>query len=1582
MGKTDKSYKAPGTGTAPSAVVGQVGSALKAQSTPLKTGKLSVPSSAVSNQHVKFGDEEEDEHEGNSSESEDGGSEDGEEDSDKENDATRVAPIGAAGDQNTPPSPAGNSLSPRKEKKAKGDGETRIVAVDPIQPLQSSTLNYKTITDFEQKLAAYKASGATYKREALLKEAEFAIDLEFITRGITTTDLEWTGWDDEKLFKQLKIAFPQSTAGVGTSFVTGWTKRIEKLSFKCDPMDPSSNGVNKTLVELNKMFTECMDSNPNKEDRKALIAAAINLVTRTVNDGFHRYLLTQIKQQVASEKITDFRTFMFALKKITATSASVVSSARMMGMAFSDDFQKEDRKRKDKPASVATDGSGKPSKTCTGCGREGHLPKDCFLKSHPQFNKDGNTTWLKSDAAVDWLKKESGLKSLPMKRTMAGEAFEPDVPNKKKMKRESVNAITLPLHDFHTTTEIPDHYVDGRLITAKNIMQVEVLLDTGAISGDYVNEATADWLVANGAKTCSCNKLICSVFGTECKRVTSKVVCDILLINNETKRSEQITLELAKIRSGHDIIIGRSTIKKFNLASKFPSHFFDEPIVPPELQADMAAPRSTDERESRAPTSSPPVDSPNVNVGHFQREHMSKFIDKSEDPSRFTLGGTEDAPWQGVIEGNSETTSEIPSKIFGTPEEIEKLVALCTIFKHIFNRELNQEPAAIPAMELDVDQEKWENMKQSRLPARVQSKQKQEETRRQVEVMTKHKIVQPSQEARNYSQVLLTPKPNGKWRFCNDYVAVNTCSKSPGWPLPKIQEMLQRIGSHKAKYYAVMDLTSGYHQAPLAESARIFTAFITFFGIFEWLRVPMGLKGAPAYFQKVLATVVLIGLIQISCELYIDDVLVYGRTFEEFLANLKKVFERFSKHKLTLNPDKCSFGLKEVEYVGHVINEHGLSHSPKRLEEVLAIEKPTHSKQLKSFLGVAAYFRDHIPQHSTIVRPLHQMLANYVPSRKLVWTPEAENAFEEIRTKIRECPTLFFVDDSAPIFVHTDASDYGIGAYLFQVIDGKERPVAFMSRALTAVECKWSTIEKECYAIVCALKKFEHLIRDTHFTLRTDHKNLTYVNDSVCPKVRRWKMLISEYDFDIEYIKGELNIPADAFSRLLPIDVEMVASEDFKIPKEQYLIMGQMHNSNVGHHGVERTMSKLTEAGHAWPHMREHVKRFIKRCPCCQKMSYLRVPIHTAPYTLSATEPMDRINIDTIGPLPPDDEGNTHIIVIIDCFSRWVELHWAKDATAASAAKALLNHTGRYGQPAQLLSDNGSQYVNEVIAEYTLLVGSEHVRTLAYSHEENGIVERANKEVMRHLRAIIFDKNTKSTWAANLPLVQRIMNSTVNASIGCTPADILFGNSISLQRDMYLPCKVIQTKDIQLSKWAANRLKTQQAIILKAQQVLQKHTEAHKASASHLRTEYPIGAFVLVDYPENALRRGPPNKLMPFLKGPMQVINKIGSKYTLQDLTTNKMKDYHVTALHPFDYDPELTDPRQVANKDQNLTDVEAVLSHKGKKHIATSLIFEIKFVGDDAIYHLPWSEVRTNELVHKYLAENNMKKLIPRPYK
>ena len=160
----------------------------------------------------------------------------------------------------------------------------------------------------------------------------------------------------------------------------------------------------------------------------------------------------------------------------------------------------------------------------------------------------------------------------------------------------------------------------------------------------------------------------------------------------------------------------------------------------------------------------------------------------------------------------------------------------------------------------------------------------------------------------------------------------------------------------------------------------------------------------------------------------------------------------------------------------------------------------------------------------------------------------------------------------------------------------------------------------------------------------------------------------------------------------------------------------------------------------------------------------------TAPYNVSVRAPMDRLNIDSIGPLPPDYHGNTYIIVIIDVFSRFVELYAAKDATALSAAKAVVQWIGRYGIPGEILTDNGTQYTAEIITQLCDLIRVEHLTILPYSHEENAVVERANREVNRHLRAIVFDKKVKNEWSLYLPLVQRIMNSSVSASTGVTPA--------------------------------------------------------------------------------------------------------------------------------------------------------------------------------------------------------------------
>ena len=230
----------------------------------------------------------------------------------------------------------------------------------------------------------------------------------------------------------------------------------------------------------------------------------------------------------------------------------------------------------------------------------------------------------------------------------------------------------------------------------------------------------------------------------------------------------------------------------------------------------------------------------------------------------------------------------------------------------------------------------------------------------------------------------------------------------------------------------------------------------------------MGLKGAGAYFQGVLAGTVLVGLLYVICELYIDDLIIHAQNTNEFCERLEKVFKQLSKHRILVNPEKCELGLSEVEYVGHTINSQGLSFSREKIDKVLQIAEPILGKDLKSFLGVAVYFIDNIRNYSEIVRPLHHMIHNYDKNRRLVWTDEGRTAFHLIKEAINTCTTLFFIDDHSPIKLFTDASDFGIGGYLCQVVEGVERPIAFVSHSLSAQEIRWSTIEKECYAIVTA----------------------------------------------------------------------------------------------------------------------------------------------------------------------------------------------------------------------------------------------------------------------------------------------------------------------------------------------------------------------------------------------------------------------------------------------------------------------------------------------------------------------------------
>ena len=258
----------------------------------------------------------------------------------------------------------------------------------------------------------------------------------------------------------------------------------------------------------------------------------------------------------------------------------------------------------------------------------------------------------------------------------------------------------------------------------------------------------------------------------------------------------------------------------------------------------------------------------------------------------------------------------------------------------------------------------------------------------------------------------------------------------------------------------MMDLTAGYHQAPLHPSHRIFTAFICFAGVFQFTRLPFGPCRAPSYFQEQMVTAVLYGPVHHCCEMHLDDYIVYGKGEAEFLTNLNKVFERFRLKGLRLKAKKCRFGLSRIEYVGRVVDKDGLSMSKEKIEIVLNFSIPKNLTPLRSFLGLANYFRQFVPMHSTLVKPMQDTIDHSAPKRSaVVWTQASTNSFYDTQIAISRCPLMYFIDDNKlDIRSCTDASDFGIGGVLFQVVDTIWQPIAFISKSLTPTQIRWSTI--------------------------------------------------------------------------------------------------------------------------------------------------------------------------------------------------------------------------------------------------------------------------------------------------------------------------------------------------------------------------------------------------------------------------------------------------------------------------------------------------------------------------------------------
>lgn len=370
-----------------------------------------------------------------------------------------------------------------------------------------------------------------------------------------------------------------------------------------------------------------------------------------------------------------------------------------------------------------------------------------------------------------------------------------------------------------------------------------------------------------------------------------------------------------------------------------------------------------------------------------------------------------------------------------------------------------------------------------------------------------------------------------KWRIVIDYRKLNEKTVDDKFPIPNIDEILDKLG--RSVYFTTLDLKSGFHQIEVDPKDRSKTAFSTDKGHFEFIRMPFGLKNAPATFQRAMNHI-LGDLIGKCCLVYLDDIIIFGSSLQQHLDNLNKVLQRLIQANLRIQLDKCEFLQKQCEFLGHIVSEDGIKPNPNKIDKILAWPLPKTVKQIKGFLGILGYYRKFIKDFAKLTKPLTKCLKK---GAEIIHNDEFKTCFNDCKQLLTSDPILRYPDFEKPFIIETDASDFALGAVLSQKFeDSKEHPIAYASRTLNDTECNWSATEKELAAIVWAVKHFRPYIYGTKFQLRTDHKALLWLRQKkdLNRKLLNMKLELEEYEFSITYKKGTLNSNADALSRIEP----------------------------------------------------------------------------------------------------------------------------------------------------------------------------------------------------------------------------------------------------------------------------------------------------------------------------------------------------------------------------------------------------------------------------------------------------------------
>lgn len=398
---------------------------------------------------------------------------------------------------------------------------------------------------------------------------------------------------------------------------------------------------------------------------------------------------------------------------------------------------------------------------------------------------------------------------------------------------------------------------------------------------------------------------------------------------------------------------------------------------------------------------------------------------------------------------------------------------------------------------------------------------------KEVRDMLKLGVIERSNSPYN-SPLVLIKKPDQTYRTCIDFRRINEVLISDAEPIPRTDMMFAEVGTKR--FFSKFDLTKGYWQVPLELESRSVTAFSTQTGHYHFIYMPFGIKTASAVFTRLMRTL-LQGLPNVAH--YIDDVLIATMTWKEHLDTLQQFLHRVREAGLTIKPQKCEIAMTSVVFLGHRLGGGTIRAVDSTVEKIANAQKPQTKKQLRSFLGLAGYYRDMIPHYAEKAQPLTE-LTRKKERNKICWNPEREAAFETLKQALASGPIVKAPDPERRFVLRSDASDTCIGAILMQEHDGLLHPVSYASRQLLPREKNYSTIERECLALVWAVQRFHIFLYGNQFVVQTDHQPLQYLARAkhLNSRVLRWSLALQEYSFSIQHIKGSENTGADFMSRL------------------------------------------------------------------------------------------------------------------------------------------------------------------------------------------------------------------------------------------------------------------------------------------------------------------------------------------------------------------------------------------------------------------------------------------------------------------